>query len=125
MHLVQFLQAIFALAVTLGLIGLAAVALRKFGPEFITRFQASARERRMALVETLVIDPTRRLVLIRLDNTERLILLGEGRLLDSMPAPERPEIVAAPDLAPPETIAKPRTLRARLAAARKSLVETV
>ena len=43
-------------------------------------------ERRLTLVETLVIDPTRRLVLVRLDNEERLILLGEGRMLETLKA---------------------------------------
>lgn len=82
--LLQIFQAIAALAVTLGLIGLTAVALRRFGPDVIARFQGPARERRLALVETLVLDPTRRLVLVRLDNEDRLILLGEGRLLETL-----------------------------------------
>ncbi len=82
------LQVLFALLVTLGLIGLTAVALRKFAPGIITRFQGvAAKERRLKLVETLVLDPTRRLVLIRLDNEERLILLGEGRTLETLKAP--------------------------------------
>ena len=33
------------------------------------------------VVETLVLDPARRLVLVRVDDEERLILLGEGREL--------------------------------------------
>ncbi len=87
MDIVQILQAIFALAVTLGLIGLTAVGLRRFGPDVIARFQGSeTRDRRLRLVETLVIDPTRRLVLVRLDNEERLILLGEGRMLETLKA---------------------------------------
>lgn len=85
MDIVLLLRAIFALAVTLGLIGLAAVALRRFGPDFITRFQGKkADERRLKLVETLVLDPTRRLVLVRLDGEERLVLLGEGRMLETL-----------------------------------------
>ncbi len=88
MDIVHFLQAIFALAVTLGLIGLTAVGLRRFGPDVIARFQgAQSRERRLTLVETLVIDPTRRLVLVRLDDQERLILLGEGRMLEAVKTP--------------------------------------
>lgn len=93
MDIVQILQAIFALAVTLGLIGLTAVGLRRFAPDIIARLQgAEGKERRLKLVETLVIDPTRRLVLVRLDNEERLILLGEGRLLEAVktkPAPRK------------------------------------
>jgi flagellar protein FliO/FliZ len=85
MDIVQLLQAIFALAVTLGLIGLTAVGLRRFAPDVLARFQGGdPKERRLKLVETLVIDPTRRLVLVRLDNEERLILLGEGRLLETV-----------------------------------------
>jgi flagellar protein FliO/FliZ len=89
MDLADVIRAIAALAVTLGLVGLFAVALRRFGPDFVTKFQPTRADRRMALVESLVLDPTRRLVLVRLDEEERLILLGEGRLLE--PAkPRRP-----------------------------------
>lgn len=78
------LRAIFALAVTLGLIGLAAVAMRKFGPEAMSRLQAARKQRRLVLVESLMLDPARRLVLIRLDDEERLVLLGEGRMLETL-----------------------------------------
>lgn len=93
------LRAIFALAVTLGLIGLAAVAMRKFGPEAMSRLQATRKQRRLVLVESLMLDPARRLVLIRLDDEERLVLLGEGRMLETLkktPAPRRktPEAAA-------------------------------
>ena len=99
MDIVNFLQAIFALALTLGLIGLTAVGLRRFGPDVIARFQGGeAKDRRLKLVETLVIDPTRRLVLVRLDDQERLILLGEGRLLETLNA--RPTKPARPRKTP-------------------------
>ncbi|HRD45614.1 MAG TPA: flagellar biosynthetic protein FliO [Caulobacter sp.] len=93
------LRAVFALLVTLGLIGLAAVAMRKFGPEALSRLQANRKHRRLVLVESLMLDPARRLVLIRLDDEERLVLLGEGRMLETLkksPAPRRkaPEIAA-------------------------------
>ena len=38
-------------------------------------------ERRMVVVETLMLDPARRLVLVRIDDEERLLILGEGREL--------------------------------------------
>lgn len=88
MDFVDFLRAVFALAVTLGFVGLFAFLLRKYGPEYIARFQAKRETRRLTLVETLVLDPSRRLVLVRLDDTERLILLGEGRTLSEAPAKE-------------------------------------
>ena len=85
MPLADFFRAIFALAVTLGLVGLGAVALRRFGPEWMTRLQRPKAERRMAIIESLPLDPARRLVLVRLDGAERLLLLGEGRLLADLP----------------------------------------
>ena len=81
MELAEIARMIAALAVTLGLIGLAAWGLRRFGPATIMRLQTPAAERRLAIVETLMLDPQRRLVLVRFDRQERLILLGEGRVL--------------------------------------------
>ena len=91
MDILEFIRAVAALAVTLGLIGLAAVAMRKYGPEWMQRLQSATdrRERRLTLVESLPLDPTRRLVLVSLDGKERLILLGEGHLLgDAVPPPK-------------------------------------
>lgn len=82
MQFTDFLQAIFALAVTLGLIGAAAVVLRRYGPGALSRFGSpQRRDRRLKVVETLVLDPARRLVIVDCDGRERLLLLGEGRLL--------------------------------------------
>jgi flagellar protein FliO/FliZ len=81
MDFAQFARAVFALAVTLGLLGLAAVALRRFGPGALARFASPRRERRLAVVESLVLDPARRLVIVSCDGEERLLLLGEGRVI--------------------------------------------
>jgi flagellar protein FliO/FliZ len=89
MDLVDFAKAAFALALTLGLIGLAAVALRKYGPDAMARLANQRKDRRLKVVETLVLDPTRRLVLVDCDGAERLILLGEGRLLGEPPKAAR------------------------------------
>ncbi|CAN7233869.1 flagellar biosynthetic protein FliO [Phenylobacterium sp. LjRoot219] len=89
MNLADFARAVFALALTLGLMGLCAAALRRFGPDALARFGASKKERRLAIVETLVLDPSRRLVLVSCDGRERLLLLGEGRLLDAPAGAER------------------------------------
>ena len=86
MPLADFARAVFALAITLGLVGLAAVAVRRFGPDWITRLQRPRAERRLEIVESLPLDPARRLVLVRLDGAERLLLLGEGRMLADLPA---------------------------------------
>jgi flagellar protein FliO/FliZ len=81
MDFASFARAVFALAVTLGLMGLCAVALRRFGPGALARFAAPRKERRLAVVETLVLDPARRLVLVSCDGKERLLLLGEGQAI--------------------------------------------
>jgi flagellar protein FliO/FliZ len=93
MPIADIARAVFALAVTLGLVGLAAVVVRRFGPEWLTRLQPARTHRRLAIVESLPLDPARRLVLVRLDATERLLLLGEGRMLAEVtptPAPQEP-----------------------------------
>jgi len=87
MNILEFIRAIAALAVTLGLIGLAAYALRRFGPDALTRMVHARQVRRLRVVESLVLDPTRRLVIFSLDGEEHLMLLGEGKLLDWGPKP--------------------------------------
>ena len=88
MNIADFARAVFALALTLGLLGLCAVALRRFGPDMLARVSTQKKARRLAVVETLVLDPSRRLVLVSCDGRERLLLLGEGRVLDASPAGE-------------------------------------
>ena len=87
MDVIEFIRALAALAVTLGLIGLAAWALRKFGPEALGRAIAARQDRRLKIVESLALDPTRRLVVVSLDGEERLVLLGDGKLLEWIPQP--------------------------------------
>lgn len=82
MGLVQIFSMLAALAVTLGLFGLAVWAFRRFAPAGLIPL-GPPRVRRMAIVESLMLDTQRRLVLVRLDDQERLILLGDGRLLSS------------------------------------------
>ncbi|MBA4807908.1 flagellar biosynthetic protein FliO [Brevundimonas sp.] len=89
MNFLDLARAVFGLAFTLGLIGLAAYAARRYAPQLMAKLNAQRGERRMQVVETLVLDPARRLVLVRIDEEERLILLGEGRELIE---PRQPEI---------------------------------
>ncbi len=81
----SLLRAVFALAVTLGLVGLAAWAGRKWGPAGLFAAGMAARapaQRRLQVVESLGLSPTQRLLLVRVDARERLVLLGDGRLYD-------------------------------------------
>lgn len=82
----EFLRAVFALILTLGLIGLGAVALRRYGAGALGRFGAPKADRRLKVVETLVLDPARRLVIIDCDGQERVLLLGEGQVLSDLAA---------------------------------------
>ncbi|RZJ85040.1 MAG: hypothetical protein EON88_26625 [Brevundimonas sp.] len=81
MNFLDLARAIFGLAFVLGIIGLCAWAARRYAPQLMARLHADRGERRLAVVETLVLDPARRLVLVRVDDEERLLLLGEGREL--------------------------------------------
>lgn len=85
MDISNFLRAVFALALTLGLVGLAAVALRKYGPDAMARLSNQKKDRRLRVVESLVLDPARRILIVECDGRERLILLGEGQLLSELP----------------------------------------
>lgn len=89
MDFLDFLRAVLALAVTLGLIGLAAWAGRRYAPELLAKLQARAgKERRLKVIETLVVGPTHRIVLIQVDEDERLVMLGEGK---EMIEPRKPK----------------------------------
>lgn len=72
MDWVEWARALFALLATLALIGLAAYGARRLG-----MMQPGApSERRMRIVETLMLDPRRRLLIVRCDGREHLLLLG-------------------------------------------------
>ena len=70
----EYLRFAAALIFVLALIGAAAFALRAFG--FMTPGNRNKAERRMTIVETLMLDPRRRLMIVRRDNVEHLLLLG-------------------------------------------------
>ena len=106
MNVLDFARAIFGLAFVLGLIGLCAWAARRYAPQLLAKLGAERGERRLQVMETLVLDPARRLVLVRVDDEERLILLGEGRELieprqpADRPAPLAPEPTPSADATP-------------------------
>ena len=63
-----------ALVFVLALIGLFAWILRRFGPAM-----RLGRAGRLGLVESIAIDSRRRLLLVRRDQTEHLLLIGGTR----------------------------------------------
>ncbi|MEI7932020.1 MAG: flagellar biosynthetic protein FliO [Alphaproteobacteria bacterium] len=82
MQLTDIAQMIAALAVTLGLFGLGVWGMRRYGPELTKRLASVRADRRLTVLETLILDPKSRLVLVRVDKVERLILIGEGRTIE-------------------------------------------
>ena len=73
MDFLDWARAVFALIATLALIGLAAYAARRFG---MLRGSANTGPRRLKLVDSLMLDPRRRLVVVRFDDRDHLLLLS-------------------------------------------------
>ena len=73
----NYLRFILALVFVLGLIGVLAMIVRKYGPgRMVTGRRAGSR--RLWVSEVLPLDGRRRLVLVRRDDVEHLVLLGHG-----------------------------------------------
>jgi flagellar protein FliO/FliZ len=73
MDLVDFARYFGALVLVLGLLGFAWLAARRYGLPGIVQGQAL---RRLSIVETLMIGPRHKLVLLKRDGTEHLMLIG-------------------------------------------------
>jgi len=105
MDVTSLFKAVFALALVLGLILALAYGLRRYAPNLLARVSSPRGRRRLEVLETLVLDPTRRVVIVRVDDEERLILLGEGReLIEPRPHAEpqaEPAVAEAPTPAAP------------------------
>lgn len=70
LDIVKFLS---ALLIVLALLGLAALAARRFGVPGVMKANAV---RRLSVVESLMIGPRQKLLLIRRDDCEHLIFVG-------------------------------------------------
>jgi flagellar protein FliO/FliZ len=76
MGLDTYLRFLIALIFVVAMIGALAWIVRRFG--WANRFVAPAGKKRLSVIEVLPIDGKRRLVLLRRDAVEHLILLGAG-----------------------------------------------
>ena len=93
-----YLRFVLALVFVLALIGLVAWLARRFGLAGAVALPRG-RRRRLSVMESLAVDGKRRLVLVRRDNVEHLILLGTG-----------PDIVVETGISPPpDTLSDPPT----------------
>jgi flagellar protein FliO/FliZ len=85
----QWARAVFALIATLALIGLAAYGARR-----LNMLQGAVKgPRRLKITESLTIDPRRRLVVVRFDDREHVLLLSPTRdlLVADAPAKDEPK----------------------------------
>ena len=70
------LRFLFAFIVVLGLIGLFAWLARRFGATNLGAAAARGRQPRLAVIDAAAVDGRRRLLLIRRDNVEHLLMIG-------------------------------------------------
>jgi len=75
MDVVDFFRYFAALLLVLGLIGAAGLATRKFGLPGLAK---PAKSRRIEIVESLMLSPRQRLVIVRRDGVEHLVLIGQN-----------------------------------------------
>jgi flagellar protein FliO/FliZ len=94
MNLEDLSRVLFAFVAVIGFIGAAALIARKLG--LAAGARALAKSRRLSIIESLPIDARRRAVIIRCDDREHLLLLGQsGETLIAADLP-RPENAASP-----------------------------
>lgn len=74
MDVLDWARSFFALIVTLGLILAVAYGARRLGMLRV----GPQTPKRMKVTESLMLDPRRRMVIVRCDDREHLILLGPG-----------------------------------------------
>ncbi|MBF0093115.1 MAG: FliO/MopB family protein [Alphaproteobacteria bacterium] len=94
----DYTRFVLALVFVIGLILVTGWAVRRFGFGVHSQRFGGRQDRRLALVEALQVDPKRRLVLVRRDDVEHLLLLGGGADLvveNVVPPSSFPEALAA------------------------------
>lgn len=85
-----YMRSVLILVMLLGVIFLGAVALRRFGPARHLMASRGTRKR-LRIVESTLIDGRRRLVLVRCDDRDHLLMIGGVT-----------DLVVARDLLPPD-----------------------
>jgi flagellar protein FliO/FliZ len=99
------LKMLFAFIVVFGLLALALWLARRFGGERLSNANTRGRQPRLAVVDAATVDGRRRLILIRRDNVEHLLMVG-----GPSDVVIEPNIVRAAGV--PREIAAPRPLPA-------------
>jgi hypothetical protein len=103
-----------AFLIVLGLIGATAWAVRRFGSGRLGGAGARGRQPRLAVIDYASVDSRRRLILVRRDNIEHLVLIGgptdvvvEANIVRAAPAATRETAVTRP---PPAAETLPRAI---------------
>jgi flagellar protein FliO/FliZ len=97
MDVIDVARYLGALMLVLALVGIAALAARRFGLPGLTSGSAS---RRLGVVETLMIDTRHKIYLLRRDDREHLVLVGpEGASVveSGIAAPAAPVVLQLHD----------------------------
>ena len=105
---------ILAFIIVLGLIGATAWAVRRFGSGRLGGTNARGRQPRLAVIDYATVDARRRLVLVRRDNVEHLLMVGgptdvvvEPNIVRAVAAPREATAARAPA---PATETLPRAI---------------
>src|SRR6266702_1414777 len=100
----QTLTFLFAFIAVLALIGVAAWLVRRFGTNRLGANTNRGRMPRLAVIDAAAVDGRRRLVLVRRDNVEHLLMIGgpsdivvEPNIIRAMPG--REQMAARPAIA--------------------------
>jgi flagellar biogenesis protein FliO len=102
-----------AFVIVLGLIGGTAYLVRRFGADRLGAASTRGRQPRLAVIDAAAVDGRRRLVLIRRDNVEHLLMIGgptdvvvEANIVRAAAAP-RDVAQPRPPAAPAEALPRP------------------
>ena len=129
----QILWFLFAFIAVLALIGLAAWLVRRFAGNRLGANTNRGRMPRLAVIDAAAVDGRRRLVLVRRDNVEHLLMIGgptdivvEPNIVRAMAArdqvPQRPVVASAEP--PPRVAPLPDTAWAEAESARTDIFDT-
>ena len=104
----------FAFVAVLALIGLAAWLVRRFASNRLGANTNRGRMPRLAVIDAAAVDGRRRLVLVRRDNIEHLLMIGgptdivvESNIVRAIPGREQAPRPAVGGTEPPPRIARP------------------
>lgn len=78
MDVIDFGRYFAALLLVLALLGFAWIAARRQGFSGLMRFIPAQADKRLNVVETMMMGPRHKLYLLRRDGTEHLVLVGPG-----------------------------------------------